>query len=342
MTNLQTSTQEWMDLYTAALEFKQIECWNWMEDSDLFGVQNPANGEIGYCCVLGAMGEVFGLALYLGAEGLQEYLKLQSGEIQPEDLNAMHQRCLLASFEDRRFLQKPDLEMIRKLGLKFRGSKSWPLFRSYQLGYYPWYLNKEEAAFLTIALQQAREVAMRLKESRNWFNPPSKDHCLVRMVEQIGLNAKWRDGWLKLPSFEKQEFEIPPIDEIRLQRIKKMVFHKPFIWEGDLAYAPVPIHEGGRPYFPFLSLWVDHDSGYILKGELLEHLEYRANFQDQFIRLIESVRFLPQEVRVNKEEVFKLLEPITTKLEIKLTLTSKLPALEEAQKGTEDFFLRRM
>jgi len=73
----------------------------------------------------------------------------------------------------------------------------------------------------------------------------------------------------------------------------------------------------------------------------LEHLEYRANFQEQFLRLIESVRILPQEVRIKKEEVFKLLEPITAKLEVKLMLVPKLPALEEAQKGTEDFFLKK-
>lgn len=47
-----------------------------MRDSDIFGVQNPLDKEIGYCCILGATGEVFGLVVYLGSQGLLGYLNL--------------------------------------------------------------------------------------------------------------------------------------------------------------------------------------------------------------------------------------------------------------------------
>ena len=62
---------------------------------------------------------------------------------------------LTVSFEDRKFLRKPDFQVIKELELKFRGRNSWPLFRSYQPGYLPWYLTKDEARYLTLALQQA-------------------------------------------------------------------------------------------------------------------------------------------------------------------------------------------
>ncbi len=43
---------DWQALYKAALEFKEIAPWDWMSDSDIFGVKSPYDGEIGYCCVL--------------------------------------------------------------------------------------------------------------------------------------------------------------------------------------------------------------------------------------------------------------------------------------------------
>ncbi len=121
--DLSPSLQEWNKLYTAAIELKEIGPWDWMSDSDLVGVKNPQNGEIGYCSVLGALGEFLGLAVYLGLEGLEVCERIRSGDIAPQDPEVdFVQKCLLASFQDRKSLEKKDLDVIRQLGLKFRGS----------------------------------------------------------------------------------------------------------------------------------------------------------------------------------------------------------------------------
>ena len=80
----------WKELFAAAGGFREIEPWRWMSDSDVFGVQNPADKQIGYCCVLGELGEVFGLVVYLGSEGLEQYRKIQSGKLRADSLEVVY------------------------------------------------------------------------------------------------------------------------------------------------------------------------------------------------------------------------------------------------------------
>src|SRR4030042_3549250 len=108
----QPSLQEWNTLYRAALDFWQIQPWHWVDDTDLFGVKNPQDGEIGYCCVVGALGEFIGLVFYLGTEGLESYMKIRASESPEEDVLSTG-KCLTASFGDRKSLQKRDLEVIK-------------------------------------------------------------------------------------------------------------------------------------------------------------------------------------------------------------------------------------
>ena len=175
------SIQEWKDLYEAAIQFKKMKCWDWMWDTNIFGVQNPVTGEIGYCCIMGGAGEHFALAVYQGSEGLYGYLTLQSGEKPSlQDILSL-QKLLMASFEDRNLLQKEDIQLTKKIDLKFSGPNSWPLFRSYQPGYHPWHLTGEEARYLTLCLWQAIDVSLRFKGDPEKLTPAMGNRYLVRV-----------------------------------------------------------------------------------------------------------------------------------------------------------------
>jgi hypothetical protein len=107
------SLNEWKKLYEVAVAFKKLEPWEWMSERDIFGVQNPQTGEIGYCCIMGELGEMLAIAVYNGTEGLQGYLKIQKGIIKPGNPEALYiQDCLMLSFENRRAVQEEDIERL--------------------------------------------------------------------------------------------------------------------------------------------------------------------------------------------------------------------------------------
>ncbi len=244
------SLQEWKALYEAALEFKELAPWNWMHDSDIFGVKDPVSGEIGYCCIMGAAGEHYALGLYLGSEGLGGLSRILSGEFSEFKDEALYvQKCLMAFFEDRKYLQKQDLQQIKALGLKFRGSNAWPLFRSYVPGFVPWYLAGEEARFLTVALKQAIDVSTRFKNDPGLLVHPSKVHYLVRVPDKLGESIIWKDEWLEPSPLKKEDSPTMPIDETTLSRLKKARLQRRGTWEIDFFYVPAPVWEKGeRPY----------------------------------------------------------------------------------------------
>jgi hypothetical protein len=160
------SLDEWQALYEAATAFKKARCWEWMYDDDLFGVMDPETGEIAYCCIMGQLGEQYALGAYLGSEGLQSILDMMEGPDKFSTDLFFIQKCIMASFENREDLEKEDRAMIKELGLKFRGKKQWPQFRSYEPGLYPWFIDAWECRFLTLALQQALEVSLRCRSSK--------------------------------------------------------------------------------------------------------------------------------------------------------------------------------
>ena len=340
MEKISSSTQIWQDLYRAMAEFKNMRPWEWMHDDDVFAVQNPVHGELGYCCIMGALGEVFALGVYLGSDGLEIYSRIQSGSIDPEEV-FYNQRVLLASFEDRDQLSKPDLDQIKSLGLKFRGRNSWPLLRSYLPGYHPWYLTDEEAEYLTLALQQTLEVARRCKENNNLLKSKLKGHYFVRVPERAGNTLTWKDAWLKPSSLPQVEFLAPQPDIIRLEKINQTAPKRQGLWEIDVFYAPMVVKEHGRPYYPLMVMGAIQESGLLFMAEVAGHAEYKERFQNRFIEFLETANHLPEGLLVGKDEVRKLFEPVASRLKIKMKIVSRLKILADAKTKLCNHFLSR-
>jgi len=327
------SIEDLSALYQAAIIFQEVAPWECMNNEDLFAVVNPDDGEVGYCAILGSGGEEFGLGMFVGEDGYNRYASLIAGEVDPEDMEeSIMMRSISLLFVDREDLEKEDREVIRSLGLRFRGRNTWPLFRSQQPGYVPWFLEKGEVLFLTAAIQQALVVAGEVKD-REWdlFERKSKNLVLTRYYR----SDRWQEKWQKVPTRRKvRETNSESIDAVKraeLHLLRKQADKPGGCWELDIFALPIPIGEAKeRPHFPICFLAVEAKLGLILGVNLTEPWLNLSQKRDEVIQILTKANQLPGEIRVKTHKIRGIVEPITSVLGIKLRVTS-LPVLEQAK-----------
>ncbi|MBF0329458.1 MAG: SEC-C domain-containing protein [Nitrospirae bacterium] len=332
------SDNQWKALYQAAAEFREIEPWKFITETDVFGVKNPDTGEHGYCCIMGELGEVLALAVYLGSDGLKGYRTILEGQLSPEDSDMMYeQNCLMASFENKSDLDKKDKDLIKKLGIQAKGKKAWPMFRRHEPSYLPSSLQKDDLVFLTAVLQQAKHVCLRFKNDKTLLSPSSKDLYFFRSHDKA--NERWQDEWLKPEITESSPVVPAVINDIVIQRIKSKAKSTPAVWEIDFFYAPTPIKSKNKPFFPYGIMIIDSKSGFVYEMFLSEKNKYPSQFPERLLSCLEQNSFLPKEILVKKEEALNLLQPIADKLGIKLNKVVELAALETAKRSMDIHFM---
>ena len=327
-------------MYQAVIRVKKVAPWEWMSETDVFGVQNPETGEIGFVSVMGTLGEHYAVAVYLGPEGLYGFWDFQEagplGDF--EDLLRVPQ--LQASFEDRGELTKKDRDVIKALGLKFRGRQAWPLFRSFRPGYFPWYLEAQEARFLAVALEQTLEVAPRIREDPALLAPGDEESYLVRVSREEGGALVWEDQVVSVPPVEPAPIPIP-VDLDALEALKRVPRSRARL-EMDFFMFPARIGErGDRPSFAYELLVVEAASGMVLGTELLgpdPTLEAMYGLVPMtVVRLLARLGIMPGEVKVRTALLHQLLEVLVEDLGFNLEHAPVLPALDSAK----EFVLQR-
>ncbi len=339
MSEKKPAFDEWKRLYAITARVKELAPWEWMMEDEVFGVQNPEDGEIGFVSVMGAAGEHFAVALYPGADALYGFLELEdaaqaglTGDVAPERVLEIPQ--LQASFEDREQLQKEDREIIKKLNLKFRGSNNWPLFRTYAPGMFPWFLNAAEARFLACALEQLLDVAPRLRDDDSILLGEDDEDFLVRTQRQENGESEWEDKTVCVPQPPKKTIKPAPVDARQLEALKKLPRSNREI-EMELTMLPMPVQESkGRPFFPYILLIVDAGSRMVLATEMMQPepslAAMRAGLPVKLAEIISGFGSVPRTIAVRTETTAGLLSPLAAELGIQIKQSPRLPGLDSA------------
>jgi hypothetical protein len=289
---------------------------------------------------MGMLGEHLAVAVYPGAEGLYSFWGFQqiADSAPPEALLEMSLDMphLQASFEDRGELSTKDRDVIKALGLKFRGRQEWPMFRSHRPGYLPWYLEAPEARTLTYALEQAVEMALRFKEDPGMLDPSDEESYLLRVPRQSRGNLVWEDEVVRVPPVEPEP--IPIVMDVEALEWVQQSPRGEHSLEVELFVVPVRIQErGARPYLPHMLLMVESESGMILGSELLAPepglVEMWGTVPMKVVQQLARMGILPREIKVRSFQLLALLKLLEEELDVEVKASPRLASLDQAKEA---------
>lgn len=335
-TRKKPSIEQWESLYEVAENLKKLAPWRALYETDILVLQLPGREEPVYCSVLGQGGISFGIGVYPGHESLLRLNRVINQDSYRPELLALEQDCLMCHFGDREDIAAEDREVMKKLGLRFRGKSQWIYFRSMVPGQFPWYLNADQAELLTAALQNLFMLCVCYIEGKLEADFEAGKTLLRWYNEEREL---WFNGIIPMPAPKLDRF-LDLQDELLLARLKRKKKTSTRL-ELDSFYLPIPIQENklSPPTGIHMALLVDKDSGVILDQStdgpdvpaLTAAPSMFVNYMEEYGR--------PAAVYVRSEWMGTLLRNTCKAVGVRLVENEGVPMLDSCLDGLIGTFL---
>lgn len=332
-------------LFDIALRFKKVKLWNRLHDTQLFAVRH-SDGTLGYCCVMGMLGEHLALAVYCGETGLDSYrgIYLHSENIDLFDRHELGvmQDCVMVSFQNKRDLPKRDVDDInaylKKRGLKLGGAKAYPQFERLLPCHYPWRLDAETDQ---IRMREALEAALEVSAKLERFMPESvgfadgaDDGLVIPLIEKRDDGFVWRQTTLP-PVREVVYDSLEITDDISLAKLKKCVA-RGNDWACDIFMHVEPVSDEGTddpisaPYFPFVFILMDYKTSMICDMQPMRSLDDTTRMLMRMIEVASEIG-KPSKIYVLNDRARAFLAHIAALLGAKIVKRRRIPMLESAK-----------
>jgi hypothetical protein len=299
-----------------------------------------------FASVLGGSGQVYGLALYRGSQGLRVLERLLTARC-IEDLEGMpyQQDGLTVWFGPKSELSAMQRERYAALGYQpARGTRmAWPSILNHSPGYMPWAPEASEVAWLAVAIRAVMQYAALLMNHPEVASGRDRLEFPIIPTNESALEPgklEWRH-W-------SAEADRPPAAALRITtpELEAALRALPLVQgpglELDWIYLPDTIAEGSRPYHPRAILIFDAATTICLAMELIpvgDNLFEKIG--DKLIRAMLKMGTLPERVQVRRPELAQLLGQLLEGLGSKVQLVDRLPAAKSFQEGMLGFLGRR-
>ena len=334
----EATLEQWKELYELCGKLKELKPWEEFWDMDLLVICPEGRKKPYFCSVMGKVGSCYGISVYKGYEGLQDFEMLASTEGGgPSSEYAMFEQTNLTCYwGDREEVPQPQKNIIKNLGLKFRGRGQWPFFLSFKRRFSPYTPDADEVEELNVVYKGLNALLNDFKEHK-----PAVDYANGEFLWYIyqGPEKGWRQEIHGLPDEAGREY---PIVELEDEILKKKLQKKPLIdgeLQMDFVYLNGSVREDGydRPVNPLAFLVVDASSGMVVTVDLLgpdeDEIDSVLNFFVQFIEQYGRIRT----VRARNPWVFSALQDLCEYCRSALE-AGDMPELDEAVNHMKEYF----
>ncbi len=325
-----TLKEKWLHLYDVTAKIASYSPWDAFGEDDTFAyIWKDRSKCVFFSFINDSIGKR-GIACYIDEDNyLRARARLASRNEKQEPV-FMLQNAFICLWDDREDLSKRDYELIKELGLKFRGRGAWLHFDKYKIGYTPSYLSEDEIDFLMVALDNL--------------------HMMIRAIYEKGLDPEFDKRRTLVRGFDEdtglyhtERFDIKPSSDAilrplvtvheseHLNEVRSMK-RADYSVQLDWSYVDaIYVDEDGCETFPLLLLAVEPKSGFVLFSRMFPPSYGQANAAFDALDELCERHGKPSEIVICDEDLHAILSDACSKVGIRLTLQKRLPAVKKAR-----------
>ena len=307
----------WRQLYTYADEWVQLKPWEVLWSNDFVALE--INGKTYYCTIMGKLGDCIGVSIYEGEEGYADLCSI-AHEYPDQAITQymmFEQNCLTFYMGDREEVPKGQKEIIKKLGLKYRGKGHWPYFLSFVPRFYPYEINDQQAS---VIVQVFKHLIPLMKAYMNHEVAVDFDNGEILFAHD---HHGWKYEAIQRPE-EQEKFYVVDLEDQQYLNYLKELPQTQNQYIIDLAYLSGGLVDEAydRPVSSLVLLALDVDSQQIIKvsmprpedDEIIECISMFCELMQDYGK--------PKDIYIRNPRVFSSIISICEECQVEVNVTS--------------------
>ncbi len=331
------------EIYNRVKELFGMAPWEYIYETDIFGVKIPGNNKIYFVSVMGSAGQMSAMSAYDGYAALQMFWELQDENSGLQPWAIIDIPHLMISFPGK---DCPDLDKMNLFlpeGINADG-EFVPVIDKVIPGFVYSPPEGRDLDDLLIILEQSIDVLKRASEDKFLLMPEgfTNDDYLIRESKSGQAGYRWSDFYRNIPprkiiySGKYSKKLLTNLSNLSKTRDK---------FQLDLVMLPNPIMDKGpRGYFAYALLITNSRTGTVDGCELLTPFPnlhaMHESVPEHVLKMLDKMPVIPRVIEVKTSLMEVLLTSLLKKAGVEVSRVNMLESIDIAAKSLMSYLNR--